>query len=110
MNGGRRRTLRELGDLGGRGALVAGGAGHVGRAVVETLTEMGARVVVCDLDADAHGIACDLADEVAARAAVREAVSRLGGLDVLVHCAALIGTSELDGWAVRFPEQSAAAW
>jgi NAD(P)-dependent dehydrogenase (short-subunit alcohol dehydrogenase family) len=112
VNGGRRRTLRELGDLGGRGALVAGGAGHVGGAVVETLAEMGARVVVCDLDADADasGIPCDLADEAAARAAVREAVSRLGGLDVLVHCAALVGTSELDGWAVPFPEQSAGAW
>ena len=110
MNGERRRTLRELGNLDGRRALVAGGAGHVGRAVVETLTEMGARVVVCDVAADADGIRCDLADEAAARAAVREAVARLEGLDVLVHCAALVGTTELEGWAVPFPEQSTRAW
>jgi len=111
VNGNTRRTLRELGDLSGRGALVAGGAGHVGRAVVEALSEAGARVLVCDRDAEAPaGIRCDLGDEAAARRAVLEAVERLGGLDVLVHSAALVGTSELEGWAVPFPEQSVSAW
>jgi NAD(P)-dependent dehydrogenase (short-subunit alcohol dehydrogenase family) len=106
-----RSSLRELGNLTGRGALVAGGAGHVGRAVVEALVEAGAHVVVCDLDGSAPDtIVCDLADETSARGAVRDAVGRLGRLDVLVHCAALVGTSELDGWAVPFDEQSTAAW
>lgn len=102
------RTLRDLGDLTGRRALVAGGAGHLGRAVVEALTEAGAKVVVVDADGD--GVRADLADETAARRSVHEARRRLGGLDVLVHCAALVGTDELPGWAVPFEQQSVAAW
>jgi NAD(P)-dependent dehydrogenase (short-subunit alcohol dehydrogenase family) len=107
-----RRSLRDLGDLTGRRALVAGGAGHLGRACVEALVEAGAKVAVLDVAPSAADIAlsCDLADETAARAGAREATERLGGLDVIVHAAALVGTSERDGWAVPFAEQSVAAW
>ena len=34
----------------------------------------------------------------------------LGGIDVVVHSAGLVGTSSLDGWAVPFEEQSAYTW
>jgi NAD(P)-dependent dehydrogenase (short-subunit alcohol dehydrogenase family) len=110
------RRISELSDMSGRRALVAGGAGHVGRAASKALSELGASVVVLDLDerleavsSDAT-IACDLVDEAATRAAVSATEERLGGLDVLVHCAALVGDSTLDGWAVPFDEQSADAW
>ena len=109
--GENRRSLQELGDLHGRGALVAGGCGHIGRVAVEALAEAGADVVVCDRDATGPGtIACDLADEEQARAAVRAAADRLGSLDVLVHCAALVGASDVPGWAVPFEAQSVEAW
>ncbi len=98
-------------DLSGRRAVVAGGAGHLGGTAVEVLTELGAVVVVLDRrSAPGESIECDLADEASARAALRAAIGRLGGLDVLVHAAALVGTSELEGWAVPFPEQTAACW
>ncbi len=42
------RTISQLMDLRGRTALVAGGAGHLGRAACETLVELGARVAVLD--------------------------------------------------------------
>ncbi len=106
----RRRPLPELGDLSGRRALVAGGAGQLGRVCVETLAELGAAVAVVDLSADADGIRADLADEHETRRAVREAAERLGGLDVLVHCAALVGQDELPGWSVPFEEQTVDAW
>jgi NAD(P)-dependent dehydrogenase (short-subunit alcohol dehydrogenase family) len=112
MSHEQRRSLRDLGDLTGRRALVAGGAGHLGRASVEALAEAGASVAVLDVapaDWDVS-LVCDLADEQESRAAVREAIERLGGLDVLVHAAALVGTSELDGWAVPFAEQTVSAW
>jgi NAD(P)-dependent dehydrogenase (short-subunit alcohol dehydrogenase family) len=115
-----RRTVRELGDLSGRRVLVTGGAGHVGRVVAETMVEGGAAVVLCDLPdagldeaaASVGGIAlpCDLRDEAETRRAVSCSADALGGLDVLVHCAALVGTSDLNGWAVPFSEQSLAAW
>lgn len=103
------RTLEQLADLGGRRALVAGGAGHVGRACVEALRERGAEVAVVDV-AEGADVVADLADETAARAAVHDVERRLGGIDVLVHCAALVGTSRLQGWAEPFERQSAEAW
>jgi NAD(P)-dependent dehydrogenase (short-subunit alcohol dehydrogenase family) len=107
-------------SLAGRRALVAGGAGHIGATAAATLAELGAAVAVCDVDADGarevarriDGIAiqADLRDEQAARRAAREAATALGGLDVLVHTAALVGMSERRGWTVPFPEQSVDAW
>lgn len=114
------RTLQELSDLKGRRALVVGGAGHVGGGAVEALRELGADVAVADLEGEhlrsraaelgAVAIAADLKFEREARACVRSAVEALGGLDILVHAAALVGSSERDGWAVEFDRQSVDAW
>jgi NAD(P)-dependent dehydrogenase (short-subunit alcohol dehydrogenase family) len=107
------RRIQDLSDLRGRRALVAGGSGRLGRAAGDALEELGASVLSVDVRADsrdASAIAADLADESAARAAVRRAVERLGGLDVLVHCAALVGSSELEGWAEPLEQQSVEAW
>src|SRR2546422_4202582 len=116
------RTIRELSSLGGGRVLLTGGAGHVGLAAAESLIELGARVVLLDLDkraceerAAALGdralpLACDLSDEQGTRLAVRQAIEMLGGLDVLIHCAAYVGTTQRPGWAVPFEQQSVAAW
>src|SRR4051812_20002871 len=105
-----RPSVAELGDLSGRRALVAGGAGHIGRVCVETLRELGAEVMIADRDAGADGVVVDLADEGETRGAVRETLERLGGLDVLVHAAALVGSDDVPGWNVPFAEQSVDAW
>jgi gluconate 5-dehydrogenase len=79
-------------ELEGRRALVAGGAGTLGAAVVSGLNEVGADVAVVDLRAPApdSGAAshheADLRDPAAARAAVDAARTELGGLDIFVHC------------------------
>lgn len=109
------RSIAQLSSLKGRKALVAGGAGHVGRAVCATLTELGARVAVVDLSAKGlpkgmPAFPCDLTDETATRRAVRDAAKRLGGLDILVHTAALVGTSTLEGWAEPFARQTTKAF
>lgn len=107
------RSIQELSDLKGRRALVAGGAGHLGRVAADALRELGADVVAADIDTQGlagHAITADLADEAAARAAVHETLERLGGLDILVHCAALVGMSALEGWAEPFERQSVDAW
>lgn len=116
------KTLRELMSLSGRRALLTGGAGHVGRACAEALLELGATVAILDRDAEACRaraaelgsralpLACDLADEAVTRAAVREAVRAMGGVDILIHAAAYVGANSIPGWAVRFEEQTAEAW
>ena len=121
------RSITHLMDLSGRSALVTGGAGHVGLAVGETLRELGAAVTVLDLDARACRVRaqelnrskgrhpvfsqpCDLRNEKEIRLGVRNAVRMMCGLDVLVHCAAYVGTTKTDGWAVPFERQTVKAW
>ena len=38
------------------------------------------------------------------------AAEALGGLEILVHCAAFVGTSGLPGWVTPLAEQSAETW
>jgi 2-hydroxycyclohexanecarboxyl-CoA dehydrogenase len=87
----------------GRVALVTGGAGGIGAAVVRALAEKGARVAVADLDrarcahlaqavSAATGVACtgvplDLTDPASVAAAVAEAGRALGPIEILVGCA-----------------------
>ncbi|MBU4201241.1 MAG: SDR family oxidoreductase [Planctomycetes bacterium] len=116
------RTISCLMNLSGRKALITGGAGHIGRVAAETLLELGARVALVDLNANAckaeakrmgHetlAFPCDLADEKAIRQVVRAATARMKGLDILIHCAAYVGTTKVPGWAVPFGEQSLEAW
>jgi NAD(P)-dependent dehydrogenase (short-subunit alcohol dehydrogenase family) len=79
---------------GPRGAIVTGGTGALGRAVVAALVGQGARVVVpyrstkdwealraSLADAPLHGLPADLGDPEAARAFVDEAAAWLGVLD-----------------------------
>ena len=123
---GAMRSIAQLMDLHGRRAVVTGGAGHVGLVACQALVELGARVAVTDADADACkerastlsrvrpesavAMACDLSDEQAMRRMIREAIDRLGGLEILVHCAAYVGTTDAPGWAVPFERQTVEAW
>lgn len=77
-------------DLGldGRVALVVGGTGLIGRAVVERLREEGATVVVAARNVDDDGVRLDAADPGSVRAAVDDVVGRHGRLDALVVTAA----------------------
>ena len=84
--------------LEGRRALIAGGAGTIGSALVLGFLDAGAEVAVVDADrarldaADARlaaRLAADLRDPAACRDAVAAARDALGGLDVFVHCAGI---------------------
>jgi NAD(P)-dependent dehydrogenase (short-subunit alcohol dehydrogenase family) len=91
-------------EIGGAGALVAGGASGLGAATSRALAEGGARVVIADLDAErglelaaeigGAFVAADVTDADAVQAAVERAASADGGLRVSVCCAGI-------GWAER---------
>jgi NAD(P)-dependent dehydrogenase (short-subunit alcohol dehydrogenase family) len=82
-------------SLAGKGVFVTGGASGIGAAFVEAFAEQGAKVAFVDLDAgqgtdlaarvDAWFRRCDVTDAEALQAAVRDAASSIGGLDVLVN-------------------------
>lgn len=83
-----------------RRAFVAGSSSGMGRAIADTLLAEGAHVVINGRKPDKlerarreleaqhgpriHAVAADVSDGEAAAGAVREAVTRLGGLDILV--------------------------
>lgn len=120
------RTLAQVMDLSGRHALVTGGAGHIGVAACQTMVELGASVAVLDVEkgaceesaaelcllrgSSARAFPCDLEDEQATRAAVRQIIREFGGLDIVIHCAAYVGMTPVPGWAVPFEQQTVAAW
>lgn len=120
------RSIKELMNLGGRVALVTGGAGHIGAVICETLAELGAKVAILDMDensimrvsrtlrealgAETMSLALDLKDEASLRSVPEKVLERFGGIHILVNCAALVGTSDLKGWATPFSEQSPDIW
>ena len=77
----------DLFSLAGRVAVVTGGAGQLGRAIVAGLEDRGAKVAVFDLAADRYRV--DVTDRAELENAVDEVVRELGVPHVLVNAAAL---------------------
>ena len=120
------KRISELMSLKGRVAVVTGGAGHVGAAMAEALAELGANIVILDISIKLCLSVCDriskeyavetlplainLAQEEHIRTVPDEVLNKFGRLDILVNCAAFVGTSKLQGWTTPFEEQSADTW
>ncbi|MEU6024609.1 SDR family NAD(P)-dependent oxidoreductase [Micromonospora sp. NPDC047134] len=82
-------------DPRGLRVLVTGASGTFGRAICARLDELGAQVVGLDLapraDDPVRVLACDITDDDAVPAVVREAIDQLGGLDLLINNAGIGG-------------------
>jgi NAD(P)-dependent dehydrogenase (short-subunit alcohol dehydrogenase family) len=75
-------------------AVVTGGAGFIGAAIVERLEAEGHRVAVLDRESE---YAVDLSDEQAVRGAARKVLADHGRCDVIVHAAASFELATLAG-------------
>jgi NAD(P)-dependent dehydrogenase (short-subunit alcohol dehydrogenase family) len=120
------RLLKELMNMEGRVALITGGAGHLGSSMAAALAELGATVVVLDVDTqrcetvanqlksdfsvETFPLAVDLSDSIAVSGVPQRVIEQCGRLDVIVHSAGYGGDAKMEGWAVPFEQQSVAAW
>jgi NAD(P)-dependent dehydrogenase (short-subunit alcohol dehydrogenase family) len=120
------KSLRELMSLKGRVAVITGGAGHIGSAVADGLAELGASIALIDLNGDrsetvardisrkwngeAAGYTANLEVPGEILATIDSIRDRFRRVDIVVNCAALVGTTPLPGWLVPFEDQSPDTW
>lgn len=119
-------TIKKLINLKGRRALITGAVGGLGKVMADTLAELGADLVLVDrLGSDFESLAetltqrwgvkveyryCDL-EQQNQRSELIEWLKNSGeSLNILINNAAFVGSSELQGWAVPFEEQTVDTW
>jgi len=90
-------------------AIITGGASGLGEAVARFLVDRGARVALLDLNDDKGQAAaaalgaqasyahCDVSSEASAQAAIDASASRMGGLNVAINCAGILGAGRVLG-------------
>ncbi len=79
----------ELFDVKGKRVVVTGAAQGIGKATADLFAARGSQIARLDFQAGETIIRCDVADEASVEAAMRQAVERMGGIDVLVNNAGI---------------------
>lgn len=119
-------TVARLMSLEGRRALVTGATGGIGRVIAQALAELGADLVLVDRPGSSYvelvqdlevnwkctvaTVDCDLELQNDRARLIDSITLGSDGVDILVNNAAFVGTSDLEGWATSFEQQSVETW
>ena len=71
-----------------RRTVITGGASGIGEAVAKRIAAEGGKVAVWDLNG---GINTDVSDYASVESALKQTMSAIGGVDILVNCAGIAG-------------------
>jgi 3-oxoacyl-[acyl-carrier protein] reductase len=80
----------KTGELSGKVAVVTGGSGGIGRAVIRAFERAGARALSLDVappSEEMEWVKCDVTDDASVAAAVRRVAEERGRIDLVVHAA-----------------------
>jgi NAD(P)-dependent dehydrogenase (short-subunit alcohol dehydrogenase family) len=113
-------------NMDGRVVVLTGAAGKLGRYYCDILSEVGANVVVVDVEqapcdelaaaikekhgTDPMGLALDVADAELVKIGVQRIFDKYGRIDVLINNAAAYQTTIVDGKAVTFENYPLELW
>jgi meso-butanediol dehydrogenase/(S,S)-butanediol dehydrogenase/diacetyl reductase len=91
-------------DLADKAVIITGAAGGIGRCVAKTFVRAGAKLLLADIQdekvrdlaaelnrdgAQSAAVAADVVDSASLATMVETAITKLGAVDVLIHCAGL---------------------
>lgn len=119
-------TIKELMNLKGRRALITGATGGIGKAMADTLAELGADLVLVDRpgtdieslveelvqrwEIKIQSCYCDLEKQDQRTELIGWVKNTVEGLSILINNAAFVGASDLNGWAEPFEDQTVDTW
>ena len=120
------KSIKKLINMEDRIILLTGGGGKIAYAIAEAFAEMNATILLLDNNNESlthaqkmltekFSIECDilqidLENLENEKDAIIEILNKYETLDVLINCAALVGTSQLKGWSTDFINQSIDTW
>lgn len=109
-------TYKDLFNMEGKVAMIAGGGGDIGKAMSEGLAAFGATIVVCgrtgakaekvaeeinEAGGQAWGVELDVTNNQRVKEFVPEVAARYGGIDILINC---VGT-QIEAPAEEYKEE-----
>lgn len=119
-------NIKKLSAIKGRYALITGASGNLGRAISQTLAELGANLIITDLNkAELESLKKEITRKWNVEIAIKdcnleiqeersELIQWINGnfdkLNILINNAAFVGTSDLKGWSEDFKSQSIETW
>jgi 2-keto-3-deoxy-L-fuconate dehydrogenase len=90
-----------MAEFTGLSAIVTGGGSGIGAAIAAEFADRGCRVAVLDREPGAPlgetvSLTVDVSDDESVRAGVAQAAEQLGGIDIVVNCAGISATGDVE--------------